>query len=80
MSALVAVLLGLLAVLYAVWPLLRGKGVRPLAASRSFSHVDAETWCVRAIRDWSLAAGEIQAEEGVSAQDAPARRIEHEQT
>jgi hypothetical protein len=72
-SALFAVLLGLLAVLYAVWPLLRGQGARPLGASRSFSQdVDAET-CVRAMREWSLAAGEIQAEERFSAQDAPAK-------
>jgi hypothetical protein len=79
MSASVAVLLGLLAVLYAVWPLLRHTEVRPLGASRSGSEdVDAET-CVRAMRDWSLAAGETQAEETISAQDSPAEGIEHEQ-
>ena len=41
--------------------------------------VDAET-CVRALRNWSMAAGEIQAEERVSAQDGPAEGTEHEQT
>jgi hypothetical protein len=80
MSAAVAVLLGLLAVLYSVWPLFRQRGVRPLASSRSGSlDVDAET-CVRALRKWSMAAGEIQAEERVSAQDGPAEGTEHEQT
>lgn len=79
MSAAVAVLLGLLAVLYAVWPLLSGGGVRPLGGPRSGSQdADAETY-MRALREWSLAAGEIQAEAMVSAQDGPAKGIEHEQ-
>lgn len=79
MSAFIAVLLGLLAVLYALWPLLRQKEVRCGALRSDSRAVEAETY-VRAVRDWSLAAGEIQAEETISAQDGPAEGIEHEQT
>jgi hypothetical protein len=60
-SALAALVFGALAVIYAVWPALRGREVERLAdvAARDAAAATAEA---RANRAWSEAAGELEPE------------------
>ena len=63
MSGLVAVLLGLTGVVYAVWPWLRGQAL-PLAHGEPEVCAGEELdSVVKALRDWSVAAGEMRVEE-----------------
>lgn len=73
MSALVGILLGLAGVGYAILPLLSGRGIPALASElpegRSPADLDAEAAVLRA---WSVAAGELENDDGPAAAGAPA--------
>ncbi|UCF21046.1 MAG: hypothetical protein JSU87_06570 [Gemmatimonadota bacterium] len=60
-TALWALGLGLLAVLYSVWPVLRGARRGPFAAARAESKEDDVARVAFLARAWSCAAGEIEA-------------------
>ncbi len=63
MSGLVAILLGLTGVVYAVWPWLC-RQAQPLAHGEPEVRAGEELESVvKALRDWSVAAGEIRVEE-----------------
>jgi hypothetical protein len=68
-SGLVAILLGLVAVVYAVWPWLRGQTRPPDDGAREGRAGEGLDSIVRESREWSVAAGEVegwQAAEGAS--------------
>ena len=68
MSALAAIVLGMLGVSYAVWPALRMREIPPLTneISNGYSPSDAERESA-VMRTWSVAAGELE-----DAEPAPA--------
>jgi hypothetical protein len=61
-TALLAMIMGLLAVGYAVWPLLRGRPAPPLGEAPHRGR-DAAEEEVAALLAWSAAAGEMRREE-----------------
>lgn len=58
MTALLAVLVAILAVGYAAWPLLRGREAPPLGDGPDSGQVEAEAEFA-ALLAWSTAAGEL---------------------
>ena len=57
MTALLAMIVGILAVGYAVWPLARGRTAPPLTDAPDHADQEAEA---EALLAWSAAAGEIR--------------------
>lgn len=62
MSALAALVLGALAVAYAVWPALRGLDTGTLSDDENRDAVARMSVVASAIREWSEAAGELERE------------------
>ena len=61
MSALLATLVGILAVGYAAWPLIRGRETPPLTEEPGHRDEEAEAETASLLA-WSAAAGEIRCE------------------
>jgi hypothetical protein len=62
MTALLAMIVGILAVGYAVWPLLRGRELPSLAEEPDHGHEEEAEAESAVLLAWSTAAGEIQGE------------------
>lgn len=71
MSGLLAMALGLAAAAYVAWPWLWRRPWRPPADGGDVRHDEDLGEYVNAIRDWSLAAGEIDVENPADVAAAP---------
>lgn len=78
MSGLLAMALGLAGVAYAAWPWLRRRPWTPPADGGEVRHDEDMGDYVNALRDWSLAAGEVEAESPVSVASSPTTGVEDE--
>ncbi len=78
MSGLVAVLLGLTGVVYAVWPWLRGRARPSLDDAREVRAGEELDSIVKALREWSVAAGEVGIEALEAIERAPRAEVRGE--
>ncbi|MGD2216735.1 MAG: hypothetical protein PVJ64_08260 [Gemmatimonadales bacterium] len=59
MTALLAMIVGVLAVGYATWPLVRGREAPPPTEERDYRHEEAEAESAHLLA-WSTASGELR--------------------
>lgn len=78
MSGLVALLLGLIGVVYAAWPWLRGRPLPWAAGGCEIRAGEERDSLVRALRDWSLAAGEVRNGHLEGVEITPSAEVEDE--
>jgi hypothetical protein len=80
MIGLTAVVLCLSGVAYAAWPWLRRRGRLSAPAisgqrERELRHEEEREEYVKALRDWSLAAGEVEVESLAAVERAPTEEV-----
>lgn len=76
MSGLIALVLGLAAVAYAAWPWLKRRSSVPLRFRPEVRRAEELEDYVNALRDWSIAAGEVRAGDSDDVEGAPMARLE----